>query len=117
MGKLIAGIVIAILVSSAITVGASTILAVGPQGPQGESGPQGPQGEPGIGFEPTGYISIPPSAFVSEDNPLTLLSTGMGSEIWILLITHISMGQFSFPTELPSQILRSTGMMQMQAWI
>ena len=36
----------------------------GPQGPQGETGNTGPQGEPGIGFEPTGYISIPPSAFI-----------------------------------------------------
>ncbi|UCF45295.1 MAG: collagen-like protein, partial [Candidatus Bathyarchaeota archaeon] len=38
----------------------------GPAGPTGATGPQGPQGEPGIGFEPTGYISIPPSAFVSQ---------------------------------------------------
>ena len=45
MGKLIAGIVIAILASSAISVGASTMLIVGPQGPEG---PQGPQGEQGI---------------------------------------------------------------------
>jgi hypothetical protein len=53
MGKLIAVIVIAILASSAIAVGASTMLAVGPEGPegpQGETGPQGlegPQGEQG----------------------------------------------------------------------
>jgi hypothetical protein len=33
-------------------------------GPQGEQGVQGPQGEPGIGFAPSGYISIPASAFV-----------------------------------------------------
>jgi hypothetical protein len=33
MGKLIAGIVIAILASSAISVGVSTQLAVGPEGP------------------------------------------------------------------------------------
>ncbi len=45
MGKFIAGIVIAILASSAISVGASTLLATGPQGPEG---PQGPQGEQGI---------------------------------------------------------------------
>ena len=45
LGKFIAGIVIAILASSAISIGASTILAVGPQGPEG---PQGPQGEQGI---------------------------------------------------------------------
>jgi hypothetical protein len=53
MGKLIAVILIAILASSAIAVGASTMLAVGPagpEGPQGETGPQGiqgPQGEQG----------------------------------------------------------------------
>jgi hypothetical protein len=46
----------------------------GPQGPQGDTGPQGPQGpqgEPGIGFEPTGYISIASAAFretVSSDD-------------------------------------------------
>jgi hypothetical protein len=128
MGKLIAVIVIAILASSAVAVGASTMLAVGPQGPQGEQGeqgeqgpqgpkgdtgdtgpqgpagatgdtgatgatgakgdkgdtgdtgpqgpqgiqgpvgPQGPQGEPGIGFEPTGYVSVPGAAFVSWDS-------------------------------------------------
>jgi hypothetical protein len=104
-GKLIAVIVIAILASSAVAVGASTMLAVGPQGEQGETGPQGetgatgpagatgatgatgakgdkgdtgdtgsqgiqgiqgPQGEPGIGFEPTGYISISAAAFVTN---------------------------------------------------
>lgn len=45
--------------------------ATGPQGPQGIQGPvgpQGPQGEPGIGFEPTGYISIPAAAFESSEN-------------------------------------------------
>ena len=53
MGKLVAGIVIAILAASAISIGASTMLAVGPEGPegpQGETGPQGltgPQGEQG----------------------------------------------------------------------
>ena len=50
MGKLIAIILIAILASSAIAVGASTMLAAGPEGPegqQGETGPQGPQGEQG----------------------------------------------------------------------
>jgi hypothetical protein len=42
---------------------------VGPQGPQGEQGsqgdvgPQGPQGEQGIGFEQTGYLSVPSAAF------------------------------------------------------
>jgi hypothetical protein len=44
MGKFIAGIVIAILVSSAISIGVSTMLIAGPQGPEG---PQGPQGETG----------------------------------------------------------------------
>jgi hypothetical protein len=50
MGKLIAGIVIAILASSAISVGVSTQLITGPEGPQGlqgNTGPQGPQGEQG----------------------------------------------------------------------
>jgi len=50
MGKLIALIVIAILVSSAIAIGASTMLAVGPQGPegpQGATGATGPQGAKG----------------------------------------------------------------------
>ena len=49
-GKFIAGIVIAILAASAISVGASTMLSTGPQGPeglQGDMGPQGPQGETG----------------------------------------------------------------------
>jgi hypothetical protein len=44
MGKIVALIVIAILASSAISIGASTLLAVGPRGPQGEQGAQGPQG-------------------------------------------------------------------------
>ena len=47
MGKLIALIVISILASSAIAVGASTMLAVGPEGPQGEQGDTGPQGPKG----------------------------------------------------------------------
>jgi hypothetical protein len=53
MGKFIAVIVIAILASSAIAVGASTMLAAGPQGPEGPqgdtgpTGPAGPQGEQG----------------------------------------------------------------------
>jgi len=48
--KFIAGIIIAILVSSAISIGVSTMLIAGPQGPegpQGELGPQGLQGETG----------------------------------------------------------------------
>ncbi len=47
MSKLIAVVVVAILASSAIAVGASTMLAVGPQGPQGEQGDTGPQGPKG----------------------------------------------------------------------
>ena len=50
MGKFISGIVTAILASSAISVGASTMLIAGPQGPQGpkgDTGPAGPQGETG----------------------------------------------------------------------
>lgn len=46
-GKFIAGIVIAILTSSAISVGASMMLGIGPQGPEGPEGPQGIQGETG----------------------------------------------------------------------
>ena len=98
MSKLIALLVIAILASSAISVGVSTMLITGPQGLQGEkgetgpqgdtgdTGPQGPagaigpigpkgdtgpqgeqgiQGEPGIGFEPTGYITVPAAEFQS----------------------------------------------------
>ncbi len=40
----------------------------GPPGQQGPSGPSGPQGEPGIGFEPTSYISVPASAFWSNSD-------------------------------------------------
>ncbi len=40
----------------------------GPQGPAGATGDTGPQGEPGIGFEPTGYVSIPAAAFVEYDS-------------------------------------------------
>jgi len=38
----------------------------GSAGPQGPAGATGPQGEQGIGFEPTGYISIPAAALVSQ---------------------------------------------------
>jgi hypothetical protein len=113
MGKFIAAIVIAIIASSAISIGVSTQLMTGPQGEKGDTGPQGlqgpkgdtgdtgpagstgatgpqgatgptgatgatgttgatgpqgPQGAQGIGFEPTGYISIPASAFVTSYN-------------------------------------------------
>jgi hypothetical protein len=50
MSKLIAGILVAIVASSAIAVGASMVLSVGPEGPegpQGDTGPQGSQGETG----------------------------------------------------------------------
>jgi hypothetical protein len=56
MSKLIAVIVIAILASSAVSVGVSSMLIAGQEGPQGEqgpqgetgaTGPQGPQGEQG----------------------------------------------------------------------
>jgi hypothetical protein len=48
MGKIVALIVIAILASSAISIGASTLLAVGPQGPEGPQGEQGEQGPQGL---------------------------------------------------------------------
>jgi len=62
MGKLIAGILVAILAASVISIIVSTMFATGPQGPeglQGDTGPQGatgPQGETGpIGPQgPTG---------------------------------------------------------------
>jgi hypothetical protein len=47
MGKFIAGIVITILAASAISVGVSTMLMVGPQGETGAQGPQGERGETG----------------------------------------------------------------------
>jgi hypothetical protein len=50
MGKLIAGILIAIIAASAISVGVSTMLITGPEGPegpQGDTGPQGPKGDAG----------------------------------------------------------------------
>jgi hypothetical protein len=47
MGKFIAGIVIAIVVASVISVGASMMLITGSEGPPGETGSQGPQGEQG----------------------------------------------------------------------
>ena len=134
MGKLIAGIIIAILAASAISVGASTMLAAGPQGPegsqgdtgtqgpqgetgeagesgaqgatgatgpqgstgptgsqgptgatgatgatgpQGPEGPQGPQGEQGVGFEPTGSISVSAAAFVASDSTANWRCSGV----------------------------------------
>jgi hypothetical protein len=79
---LVAAIGLSALVSAAVTMN----FAVGTQGPTcpqgakgdtgatgateptGATGPQGLQGEQGIGFEPTGYISIPASAFVTNYN-------------------------------------------------
>ena len=52
LGKFIAGIVIAIVAASALSVGVSTMLITGPQGetgPRGLQGDQGPEGPPGIG--------------------------------------------------------------------
>jgi len=46
-GAFVAGLIIAILVASAISVGVSTQLAVGPQGPKGDKGDAGPQGAAG----------------------------------------------------------------------
>ncbi len=81
----LAGLIIAILASSALSTTVATQLATGPQGPkgdkgdpgpqgltgsqgplgpqgeqgeQGEQGPQGPQGEPGLGVEP-GFLVAP----------------------------------------------------------
>jgi len=51
MGKLISGLIIAILVSSIASVGISTQFMTGPQGPQGETGLQGiagPEGSQGL---------------------------------------------------------------------
>jgi hypothetical protein len=47
MGKFIAGIVIAILASSAISFGVFTQLMTGPAGLQGDTGEQGPKGDTG----------------------------------------------------------------------
>jgi len=49
MGKFIAGIAIAIVAASVISVGVSMLIPgpQGPEGPQGEQGPQGSQGEQG----------------------------------------------------------------------
>ena len=46
-GTFVVGIIIAILVSSAISVGASMMLVTGPQGPAGPQGPQGITGDTG----------------------------------------------------------------------
>jgi predicted secreted protein len=46
-GKLIAGVVIAILVASAVSIGLSTQFSLVPQGPKGDKGDAGPQGATG----------------------------------------------------------------------
>lgn len=46
-GKFIAGIIVAVVLASAISVGASTMLITGQPGPQGETGPQGSKGDTG----------------------------------------------------------------------
>ena len=46
-GKFIAGIIIAVLLASVISIGASTMLITGQPGPQGETGSQGPKGDTG----------------------------------------------------------------------
>ena len=46
-GKLIAGIIIAILASSAVSIGVSTQLMTGSQGPEGPAGATGPTGATG----------------------------------------------------------------------
>ena len=66
--------------------------AIGPQGPAGPTGPtgatgatgsqgpQGPQGEQGVGFEPTGNVSVSFSAFVppsSDDSVGYSFSNGL----------------------------------------
>ncbi len=83
---LVAGLVIAIVASSAIGMVVSSQLSFGPKGDKGDTGATGPtgatgttgatgpigatgpQGEPGIGFEPTGYVSVSPAAFVPSDS-------------------------------------------------
>jgi len=56
--KFIAGIIIAVLLASAISIGASTILITGPEGPQGETGPQGLKGDTGATGD-TGLAGTP----------------------------------------------------------
>jgi hypothetical protein len=160
MTMFIAGIIVAILASSAISAVISTQLAAGPQGPtgpagpkgdtgetgpqgpqgetglqgpQGEIGPQGPngdtgltgpqgpqgdtgptgsvgpkgdtgetgpQGEPGIGFEPTGNITISPALFMPT-NPIStyyLIDRGLGYSY------TGTFGRFNAPVQLPQGV-------------
>ena len=52
--------------------------ATGPTGPQGAAGatgatgPIGPQGEPGIGFEPTSYVSVSAATFTSPSESTSI---------------------------------------------
>lgn len=121
----VAGILIAILASTVVSVAISSQLSVGPQGPDGIQGPkgdtgnqgpkgdtgntgpkgdtgatglqgltgtqgpkgdtgdtgpqglEGPQGEPGIGFAPTGYISIPASALQPNNLDRDVIISGV----------------------------------------
>ena len=81
-GKFVAGIIIAILASSVVSIGVSSQIITGPQGPRGDTGaigpegsqgpigPEGPQGEPGLGVSPgflvapaydSGWVTVSPS--------------------------------------------------------
>jgi hypothetical protein len=74
----------------------------GPQGPQGDTGdtgPQGPQGETGIGFEPTGYFSIPASAFVSF---FSTYDTRIGLDVRNRETTNTAV--FMAPIQLPNGV-------------
>jgi len=76
-GKLIAGIIIAILASSAVSIGVSTQLMTGSQGPEGPAGATGPTGATGPqGPEgPAGNYSMPldiiAAGFVMDDGTVT----------------------------------------------
>jgi hypothetical protein len=100
MGKFIVGIVIAILASSAVSVGVSTMLVTGPQGPEGPQGPkgdtgpqgpegpqgeigpegpeglQGPQGERGFGMAQKGNISVSAAAFTPQNTYMDFRNWG-----------------------------------------
>jgi len=105
MGKVIAGIVIAILAASAISVGASMMLAAGPAGPEGPEGPQsetgpagpqgiqGPEGPPGawavaqatdtVTTTSTSFVDMPDmSVSITLDAPSMLFIT-MSSQAWV----------------------------------
>jgi hypothetical protein len=50
--------------------------ATGADGEDGATGLQGPQGERGIGFEPTGYVSVHASSFNPYDNTMNVFYGG-----------------------------------------